>query len=82
LTNTGNEKTEVIISGILHIIFGLIFLFYSLGASILFFITDKLLQKKSRNFKWVQAVKSLFIPVTLWLIFMGIVWVEHLFLLK
>jgi len=77
-TKIGNEKSEVIISGILHGIFGLILLLYSLGASMLFFITDRLLQKKNNNYKWFQAIKSLAIPLAVWLIFMGIVYLEHI----
>ena len=72
------EKIEIIISGFLHFVFGLILLLYSLGASMLFFITDKILQKNNKEYKWFQAVKSLAIPLSVWLIFMGIVWIEHL----
>ncbi|MGL4523667.1 MAG: hypothetical protein ACRCWQ_14055, partial [Bacilli bacterium] len=42
-----NEKYEIVISAILHAVFGLILLVYSLGASLLFFITDRVLQKKN-----------------------------------
>lgn len=74
-----NEKFEVIISGILHILFGLILLPYSLGAAILFFITDRLLQKSNHKFNWLQSVKSLAIPCVVWLSFMGMVYLEHIF---
>ncbi|RDW17297.1 hypothetical protein [Oceanobacillus chungangensis] len=43
------EKMELIISDVLRVLFGLILLFYSLGAAILFFITDRLLQKITKN---------------------------------
>ncbi|MCM3768311.1 hypothetical protein [Neobacillus niacini] len=46
-----NGKSEIIMSGILHIVFGLVMLFYSLGASILFFITDRVLQKDNIDYK-------------------------------
>ncbi|SET52657.1 hypothetical protein SAMN05421676_105188 [Salinibacillus kushneri] len=77
-TKIENEKSEIIISGILHLVFGLILLLYSLGASMLFFITDRVLQKKNRDYKLLQAMKSLAIPLAVWLIFMGSVYLEHL----
>ncbi len=73
-----NVKSEIIISGILHVAFGLILLFYSLGASILFFITDRVLLKQHKSYKLLQAIKSLAIPLAVWLIFMGIVHLEHI----
>jgi hypothetical protein len=73
-----NDKYEIIISGILHVVFGLVLLFYSLGASILFFITDRVLQNNNKDYKLLQAIRSLAIPLAVWLIFMGIVYIEHL----
>ncbi|WP_226669843.1 hypothetical protein [Metabacillus litoralis] len=77
-TKVKNGKSEIIFSGILHALFGLILLFYSLGASILFFITDRVLQRINIDYKPLQAIKSLAIPLTVWLIFMGIVYLEHI----
>ncbi|WP_428912551.1 hypothetical protein [Niallia sp. Krafla_26] len=77
-TKMKNEKSEIILSGILHVVFGLILLFYSLGASLLFFITDRFLQKKNKDYKPLQSIKSLAIPLAVWLIFMGIVYLEHI----
>jgi hypothetical protein len=77
-TKIKNDKYEIIISGILHVVFGLVLLFYSLGASILFFITDRVLQNNNKDYKLLQAIRSLAIPLTVWLIFMGIVYIEHL----
>jgi len=77
-TKMKSEKSEVIFSGILHAVFGLILLLYSLGASLLFFITDRVLQKKNKHYKPLQAIKSLGIPLAVWLIFMGIVYLEHI----
>lgn len=74
---SGNKKIEIIVSAILHIVFGLVILPYSLGASILFFVTDRLLQKQRKNYQWLQAFKSLVIPLTIWIISLGIVWIEH-----
>ncbi|WP_010649069.1 hypothetical protein [Oceanobacillus massiliensis] len=75
---TGNQKSEIIISGILHIAFGLILLFYSLTASILFFITDRVLQKQNKNYQLLQAIKSLAIPLAVWVFFMVFVYLEQL----
>lgn len=77
-TKIKNDKYEIIISGILHVVFGLVLLFYSLGASILFFITDRVLQNNNKDYKLLQAIRSLAIPLAVWLIFMGIVFIEHL----
>jgi hypothetical protein len=76
---TNNGKIEVIISGILHVCFGLILFPYSFVAAILFFITDRLLQKSNHQFNWLHSVKSLAIPLAVWLFFMGIVYLEHIF---
>jgi uncharacterized membrane protein HdeD (DUF308 family) len=77
-TKIKNDKYEIMISGILHVVFGLVLLFYSLGASILFFITDRVLQNNNKDYKLLQAIRSLAIPLAVWLIFMGIVYIEHL----
>jgi len=65
LKKSGNKNIEIIVSGILHICFGLVLLQYSLGASILFFVTDRFLQKQRKNYQWLQAIKSLGIPLTI-----------------
>ncbi|TDL64808.1 hypothetical protein E2R56_25985 [Rhodococcus qingshengii] len=73
------KNVELIVSGALHIIFGLILFWVSLGASILFFITDRILGSRYKKYKWLEAIKSLAIPVLTWLIFMGIVWGNDMF---
>lgn len=73
-----NKNIEMIISGMFHILFGLIFLPFSLGAAILFFITDRLLQKSNRHFNWFLALKSLAIPLAVYLSFMTLVYLEGL----
>ena len=72
-----NKNIEVIVSGVLHIVFGLVLLPYSIGASVLFFVTDKLLQKRNITFHSLQALQSLLIPLTIWFISLVIVWIEH-----
>ncbi|RLL48485.1 hypothetical protein D8M04_04295 [Oceanobacillus piezotolerans] len=76
---TNNGKVEVIISGILHILFGLILHFYSLGVAILFFITDRLLQRNKKEYYWLHSIRSLAIPCTVWVSCMGIVYLENIF---
>ncbi|MGP4072732.1 hypothetical protein ACTWQB_09285 [Piscibacillus sp. B03] len=72
------EKYELYTSASLHILFGLVLLWFSLGAAVLFFVVDRLLMKRSDIYLWKQALLSLLIPMIVWLIFMGIVWLEHL----
>ncbi|MFC0016045.1 MULTISPECIES: hypothetical protein [Allobacillus] len=73
-----DDQIETILSGILHALFGLILLFYSLAASILFFVTDRILLSKNKEYKPLQAINSFAFPFGVWLIFMGIVYVEHI----
>jgi uncharacterized membrane protein len=71
------KRSEIIISGILHVVFGLILQLISLAASILFFITDRIIQKNANKYKLTQAIKSLAIPLAIWLIYMGIIYIDH-----
>lgn len=71
------EKSEIIISGILHVVFGLVLQFISLAASILFFITDRIIQKRNEKFRLLEAIKSLAIPLAVWLIYLGIIYIDH-----
>ncbi|WP_160726195.1 hypothetical protein [Bacillus sp. USDA818B3_A] len=73
------KNVEPFVSGALHIIFGLILFWVSLGASILFFITDRILRSRYKRYKWLEAIKSLAIPVLTWLLFMGIVWGNNMY---
>ncbi|MFD0048912.1 hypothetical protein ACFVHQ_06215 [Actinomycetes bacterium NPDC127524] len=77
-----DKKIEIIVSGVLHIVFGLVLLPYSLGASILFFVIDKILQNRNENFHSLQAFKSFLIPLTIWIVSLGIVWIEHFINIK
>ncbi|RWZ54483.1 hypothetical protein EQV77_14520 [Halobacillus fulvus] len=63
-----SKNIEIVISGILHIVFGLVLLHFSLGASILFFITDRIFKKQNRSFNWPQAIASFVIPLTVLII--------------
>jgi magnesium-transporting ATPase (P-type) len=70
-----NKRTEWVVSAILHILFGLILKWISLGASFLFFITDRLLRRRKPHYLWAQALKSLCIPIGIWLVCMCLIWV-------
>lgn len=69
-----NKKTEWVISAGFHILFGLILKWVSLGASFLFFITDRLLRRRKPYYTWGHALKSLCIPIGVWLVCMGMIW--------
>jgi hypothetical protein len=69
-----NKKTEWVVSAGLHILFGSILKWVSFGASVLFFITDRLLRRRKPHYPWGQALKSLCIPIGIWLVCMGMVW--------
>lgn len=77
LTRDSNKRNQLIISTILHVLFGLIYLPYVLGASILFFVMDKSLQKWKSEFDSSQALISLLLPVLVWFLLLGIIWMEH-----
>lgn len=70
---TQNNKVELTVSVVMHIVFGSILFWFSLGASILFFITDRVIRRRNKNYEWLVALKSLTIPLITWLTLMGIV---------
>lgn len=71
-----DKRIEFFGSLSLHLLFGLVLLLHSLGASILFFLVDRLLMKKQSTYTWKQALISLLIPIFVWLAAMGVVWTE------
>jgi uncharacterized membrane protein HdeD (DUF308 family) len=77
-TKSENKNAELIISGALHMIFGLILLWYSLMAAVLYFITDRILKKRNKEIKWYDALISLSIPFLTWIGTMGTVWIKEL----
>jgi hypothetical protein len=64
-----NEQLEVIGSGILHVVFGLVMFPYSLGASVLFFVTDRMLMRVKKEYPFFWSIVSLIIPLVVWLVF-------------
>ncbi|MFD2762482.1 hypothetical protein [Lentibacillus juripiscarius] len=77
-SNYTSENLKIYFSIALHIIFGLILLWYSLLASFLYFITDYILRKRNIH-KWNNALKSLGIPILVWIVFMGSVYIIEMF---
>ncbi|WP_404276898.1 hypothetical protein [Exiguobacterium undae] len=83
---TKNQKAEFVVSGVLHLAFGssffLIFNPYagllSLAAAFLFFVTDRYLQNKRASYRLTQALMSLEIPIGVWILFMGLVYLQSL----
>ncbi|MEK9197094.1 hypothetical protein [Ureibacillus sp. FSL E2-3493] len=62
LSNYTNKKFEIYISFAFHLLFGLILLWTSLLASVLFFITDYILRRKNIG-GWKSSFKSLVILI-------------------
>lgn len=83
---TKNQKAEFVVSSVLHLAFGssffLIFNPYagllSLAAAFLFFVTDRYLQNKRASYRLTQALMSLEIPIGVWILFMGLVYLQNL----
>lgn len=62
----------------LHVLFGLVLLWFSLLASILYFVTDYILIKKN-IYNWKNALVSLGIPILVMFIFMGSISIADVF---
>ncbi|KGX89306.1 hypothetical protein N781_09425 [Pontibacillus halophilus JSM 076056 = DSM 19796] len=62
------EKLEILISATFHLLFGLILIPFSLVASILFFIIDRLLGRVQHRYTWKQAGMSFALVLILCLI--------------
>lgn len=75
---SSNKNAEIIISAALHMIFGLILLWFSLGAAVLYFITDRILKRRNEKIKWYNALNSLAIPFLTWIVTMGMSWLKDL----
>ncbi len=73
-TKADKQNFEGPFSFILHIIFGLILLIYSLVAAILFFMTDRFLLKSNNDYTLLKAAQSLVIPISVFLILWGLVY--------
>ncbi|PAE23281.1 hypothetical protein [Bacillus sp. 7894-2] len=70
ISNHTIRRLEFYISLLLHLLFGLSLLGLSLAAAVLFFVTDIVLRRKQID-GWGNALKSLGLPVFIWIVFMG-----------
>ncbi|WP_214891483.1 hypothetical protein [Exiguobacterium sp. s142] len=68
------KRFETIVSFGLHIGFGLVLLWLSLGAAVLFWTIDRWLKHKGRRFESRQALSSLVVPAGVLLAVVGIVY--------
>ena len=69
-----NKRVEVLFSLILHMLFGLILLWISFFAALLYFIVDRFLKVKVKTYKAIYSLWIMTIPVFVWLVFMTMVW--------
>jgi hypothetical protein len=69
LSENGSVKLECFLSLLFHLIFGLLILWISLPAALLYFLIDRYLRKRKRQYKWSETYKSFIIPIGLFLLF-------------
>lgn len=60
-----DSRVEILVSGSLHIVFGLFLLIYSLIGAVIFFFVDILLVKMKQKYSLVRAISSLLLPLSL-----------------
>lgn len=66
---SGDHRLAIMVSGSLHIVFGLVLLLYSLVGAIVFFLIDRILLQANKHYTWVVAITSLLIPLLALFIF-------------
>ena len=66
---SGDPRVEIMVSGSLHIVFGLVLLLFSLIGAIVFFLTDRILLKLNQHYTWVVTLISLVIPLLSFFLF-------------
>ncbi|MHA7967316.1 hypothetical protein ACX93W_24650 [Paenibacillus sp. CAU 1782] len=70
---SGDPKMELMISGSMHLVFGLILLWYSLPGAVLYFLIDRQMRLKSRSkISGSAAALSLLFPLLTFVIFIVI----------
>ncbi|UHA73693.1 hypothetical protein [Paenibacillus sp. 481] len=73
------KNAELFVSAALHLVFGLVLLWVSLIAALLFLITDILLRRKKTHYSSLSALISLGLPVFVWTFCLGILWINEKF---
>lgn len=63
---------EYILSLLFHLTFGLLLLWTSLPAAIIYFVIDRYLLKRKSLYEWSETYKGLIIPIGLFLLFIAI----------
>ncbi|WLR47866.1 hypothetical protein LC065_00785 [Halobacillus litoralis] len=71
----GQPKAKLLFSGLLHMFFGLIFMWVSLGAAFIFFAVDLFLKRRKKHFTWGIVYRSFLLPIGIGLSFLIILWV-------
>ncbi|MBJ6364331.1 hypothetical protein ACFOQM_24225 [Paenibacillus sp. GCM10012307] len=62
---SNDRRIGIIVSGSLHIVFGLVLLLFSLIGAVVFFLVDQILVKLDRKYTFLFSVTSLFFPILL-----------------
>lgn len=70
---SGDSRLDIMVSGSLHLVFGLVLLWFSLPGAVLYFLTDRLLSKFGSKVKGSAAALSLMIPLLFFALFVGII---------
>lgn len=60
--------------GIFHLAFGMILLYISLLAAILFFLVDQWLSYRRQHYNWTSVFKSFLVPLCFFLFSISLVW--------
>jgi len=70
---SGDSRLDIMVSGSLHLVFGLVLLWFSLPGAVLFFLIDRLLSKFRSTIQGSAAAFSLLIPLLFFALFVGAV---------
>ncbi len=78
IANRTNKRLAIYLSFVFHLLFGLVLSWYSLLATVLFFITDSLLIR-NKVYTWKSSLKSLIIPFSVFILLMLIIHIMNFF---
>ncbi|MET3575541.1 hypothetical protein ACFFIY_02300 [Bhargavaea ullalensis] len=74
----GRTNAEPWLSGLLHAVFGLPLLWYGAAAGLLGFAVDRLLGRRKAVFSWHEPLSALLVPLIVWVLFMGAIYLQEL----
>ncbi|MDR6552598.1 fatty acid desaturase [Paenibacillus qinlingensis] len=69
-----SNLNKFILMGLLHLAFGMVLLYISLLAAILFFLVDQWLSYRRQVYNWRSVFKSFFIPLCFFIFWVSLVW--------